>query len=73
MGFGLPLEDLIRDDLKDYCYDSIQNLSNHNISSLNLNKVRETMKKHMDRHWDYSFEIWNLVMLSQWFQKYNND
>ena len=44
MGFGLPLEDLIRDDLKDYCYDSIQNLSNHNISSLNLNKVRETMK-----------------------------
>ena len=73
MGFGLPLEDLIRDDLKDYCYDSIQNLSNHNISSLNLNIVRETMKKHMGKHRDYSFEIWNLVMLSQWFQKYNND
>ncbi len=73
MGFGLPLDILIRNELRDYCYDSILDLSKYNITNLNFVKVKEIIKQHMENRWDYSFEIWNLMMLSQWFRKYYND
>lgn len=64
---------LIRNELRDYCYDSILDLSKYNITNLNFVKVKEIIKQHMENRWDYSFEIWNLMMLSQWFRKYYND
>ena len=73
MGFGLPLDDLIRNELKDFSISSIKNLKNIDIPFINFNEVDSMLKLHLEKKKNYSYELWNLIMLSKWYRNFNSD
>ncbi len=73
MGFGLPLDDLIRNELKDFTVYSLKDLEKIDIPFVNFNEVNYMMKLHFEKKKNYSYELWNLVILSSWYRKFYSD
>tara|TARA_B100001057_G_scaffold371059_1_gene375073 strand:- start:180 stop:2090 length:1911 start_codon:yes stop_codon:yes gene_type:complete len=73
MGFGLPLDDLIRNELKDFTVSSLKDLEKIDIPFVNFNEVNYMMKLHFEKKKNYSYELWNLVILSSWYRKFYSD
>lgn len=70
MGFGVPVGSWFRGEMKDFIRDVL--LSER---SLKRGIVRpEMMTKYVDEHtsarFDHSFQIWTLLMLELWFQRF---
>ena len=73
MGFGLPLDDLIRNDLRDFSIDSIKDLEKMDLPFINFGEINYMMKLHFEKRKNYSYELWNLIMLSAWYRKFYSD
>jgi asparagine synthase (glutamine-hydrolysing) len=70
MGFGVPVGKWLREDMQDFARSVL--LSER---SLNRGIVRpETLYKYLDEHTearrDYGTQIWTLLMLELWFQRF---
>ncbi|MCY7375612.1 MAG: asparagine synthase (glutamine-hydrolyzing) [Pyrinomonadaceae bacterium] len=70
MGFGVPIGDWFRKDMKNFVREIL-------LSEKSLNRGiarREVVEKYVDDHTnarrDYAFQIWTLLMLELWFQKF---
>lgn len=70
MGFGIPIHDWFRTDLKNYAHDLL--LSEKAISRRIFKK--ESVKKLLDTHCntkvDFGYHIWALITLELWFREY---
>lgn len=70
MGFGIPIHDWFRGELKDYAYQTL--LSDKAINRCIFKK--ESVKSLLDRHCatnvDFGYHIWALITLELWFQEY---
>lgn len=74
-GFGIPLGDWIRNELKEQITDSLNDEFLKSIKNLNVSKFKKQMEQHMNSQYDYSFNIWKLFILSKWhkeFELYNS-
>ena len=63
-GFSIPLDYLIRNELKDFCYDNINSNKNNLKNIINLNYINETLNIHFNNKgnfgvacYDYSKEF----------------
>lgn len=70
MGFGVPIGKWLRGDMKDFVRDALLSPA-----ALNRGIVKpEMMRKYVDEHIagsrDHSFQLWTLLMLELWFQKF---
>lgn len=70
MGFGVPVGRWLRGEMQDFLRDIL--LSDR---SLNRGIVRpEMLRKYVDEHiagtFDHSFQVWTLLMLELWFQRF---
>jgi asparagine synthase (glutamine-hydrolysing) len=68
MGFGVPLHEWFRNELKTYSYDTL--LSEKSIGRKIFK--REALQKFLDSHdrIDQGYRIWALLTLELWFQEY---
>lgn len=70
MGFGVPLSQWFRKDLKDYTYGI---LLNHRANSRGIFKkdgIERLLKDHLSLRYDNSAKIWALLFLEIWFRMF---
>ena len=65
MGFVFPWEKWMKNELKDFCFESLQNLEDSRIFNMNLvlKLWSDFLKGHSNSHW---IKIWTLVVLGKW-------
>ena len=70
MGFGVPIGEWFRGDMKDFVKDI---LLSDKFSQRGITKPEITaryVREHIDGERDYTFQIWSLLMLELWFQRF---
>ena len=69
MGFGFPLNKLIKKNLKDltFQYLSINKLKNSGI--FNEKKILNLVEDHMKNYQDNSQLIWSIIIFQIWYEK----
>lgn len=69
-GFSIPLDIILKNQLKNKIEDVVLSDSN-NISKVFENKtIRKLWQDHLDNKADYSNHIWSLLILELWIRKY---
>ena len=70
MGFGIPVHDWFRSELRDYAYQTL--LSDKAISRgiFKKNSVKKLLDTHCTTGIDHGYRIWALITLELWFREY---
>jgi len=71
-GFGLPVGQWFREDkrFKELLYDTLLSQKNLERGYFNSNFITGLISRHEKGAWDYTQELWLLLMLELWHQKY---
>ena len=67
MGFGVPIDQWLRNDLKEFAYDTLLSSSALHRGLFNLDYVKTMLDWHSEGQ-NWSTRIWALLMLELWFQ-----
>ncbi len=67
-GFGMPLREYMRDELKDYCHGIIFDFNQYDY--YDKNELEQLWQKHQTGRSDYSRLFWNILMFNMWFNKW---
>ncbi len=67
-GFGIPIGDLIRNELRDWSNDilSKNNFSKHNL--LNYDTISRTQNEHMKNTKNNQHKLWSLIQFNLWYE-----
>ncbi len=70
MGFGVPVGEWFRSELKGFLSETI--LSERSLKRGYFKKecIKEMVSKHIQRKADYTFQLWALLMLELWHQRF---
>jgi asparagine synthase (glutamine-hydrolysing) len=70
MGFGVPIDRWLRNELKDFTYDIM--LENRTIQRgfFRREAVQLLIDEHMTKHADHSYRIWTLLFLELWYRMF---
>ncbi len=68
-GFAIPLKDWFRNELKEYVYEQFSDKNLSMIPFLDKELVRKNVQLHMDGKINFFSEMWELIVLIQWFNK----
>ena len=70
MGFGVPIDRWLRNELKDFTYDIM--LENRTIQRglFRREAVQLLIDEHMAKHADHSYRIWTLLFLELWYRMF---
>jgi len=66
-GFGVPIDDWLRGDLKEMAFDTLTNRKAVERGLFDVRQVSGLLKAHINREGNYHREIWALLMLELWF------
>ena len=69
-GFGLPLSNWIREDLKEMTRDLLLDRSSLERGFFKKQGVHKLLDEHMSGQRDHCYRIWNLLCLELWFRAY---
>jgi asparagine synthase (glutamine-hydrolysing) len=70
MGFGVPVGHWLRGEMKDFLRDVLLSDKALNRGIIRGEKIREYVEEHIDGKFDHSFQVWTLLMLELWFQRF---
>jgi len=70
MGFGVPVGEWFRNELKDLLYQTILSDSFFKRGYFKPEIVKNIVERHIARQKDYSFQIWALLMLELWHKRF---
>ncbi|MEO8934879.1 MAG: asparagine synthase-related protein, partial [Xanthomarina sp.] len=70
-GFGIPLAQWFRTDLKEYVVTELSDKNLKQIPCIEPEIVSKYIKQHMEGSWDYYPIIWQLLVLKQWLDTNN--
>lgn len=68
MGFGVPLEQWFRNDLKDLVVDNLLSKKALNRGLFNEDFIRGLVYGHINKKTNNSYKLWQLLFLEQWFR-----
>ena len=66
-GFSIPLDKLLRNELKSFCLDTIHTGNSNLNEFLNMKNLHNIFQIHQDNKKNFGKEIWNSVMFIKWF------
>lgn len=69
-GFAIPLSKWIKEDLKEDLLKELNDGFLSKVPNLNIEKFKLQMEHHFQGHYDYSFNIWKLYILSKWYKEF---
>ena len=70
MGFGVPIGKWFRGEMKDFAYDILTSRSATERGLVRPEAARAFLAEHIAGTRDHAFQIWTLLMLELWFQRF---
>lgn len=70
MGFGVPVGRWLRGEMKDFLCDVLLSHQALNRGIIRGEKIRQYVDEHIEGKFDHSFQVWTLLMLELWFQRF---
>jgi asparagine synthase (glutamine-hydrolysing) len=70
MGFGVPIGKWFRGEMKDFLRDTLLSESSRGRGIARPEMIEKYVSEHIDGDRDHSFQIWTLLMLELWFQRF---
>jgi len=70
MGFGVPVGRWLRGEMKYFLRDVLLSDKALNRGVIRGEKIRQYVDEHIDGKFDHSFQVWTLLMLELWFQRF---
>src|SRR5207253_11256423 len=70
MGFGVPVGPWFRGPLRELLCDSLLSVRSLGRGQFQADEVQRLVREHLDRQADYSFQLWNLLMLELWQREF---
>lgn len=70
MGFGMPVGKWFAGELKDYLRDNLLSKKSLSRGYFKPQEITKITEKHISNTKDYSFQLWALLMLELWHQKF---
>ena len=67
MGFGVPIKQWFRHELKDYLADHLLSQKSREPGLLNHNAVKTMITDHVDGVGESHYQLWALLMMELWF------
>jgi len=72
MGFGVPLSDWLRNDLRDWCEDLLDKKKLDEEGLFNSNYIHKKWKSHLNKKEDLPHELWNILIFQSWLYSNKN-
>jgi len=72
-GFGVPIGQWFRGELKDYLCDNLLSSDFLGRGYFKPVAVKEMVNLHLSKQKDYSFQLWTLLMFELWHKKFMED
>ncbi|CAN5717231.1 MAG: asparagine synthase (glutamine-hydrolyzing) [Pyrinomonadaceae bacterium] len=70
MGFGVPIGDWFRGELQPFLRETLLSEKAINRNLFSPSEVRRLVEQHTRSERDYAHQLWTLVMLELWFQRF---
>lgn len=70
MGFGVPIGDWFRNELKDRLESTVLSPNAACLEYFSRTAIEKLAKEHQDRTVDHSYRLWSLLMLELWLQRW---
>jgi asparagine synthase (glutamine-hydrolysing) len=70
MGFGIPLDDWLRGPLRPWAEDLLSTASLNRHGLLRPEPVRQAWQQHLAKRRDLSYELWDVLMLQAWMERW---
>ncbi len=70
-GFGIPIGQFIRNDLKEWSYDilSKEQCDKHNF--FNFEVIKKTLNDHIKNNVNNQYKLWSIIQFNLWYDKLN--
>ena len=71
-GFGMPLANLLRTELREWAYDLVNSASLRDQETISHKLVAEELETHMSGRKNREYQLWPILMLQSWreYRKY---
>jgi asparagine synthase (glutamine-hydrolysing) len=73
IGFGIPLHEIIKNELKDVVEETILPSSSRISEVFNIKTIQRLWVDHIQHKADYSNHLWSLLVAELWLRKYMRD
>ncbi len=70
MGFGVPVGQWFRGPLKELLNDALISRSSVTRRYFREDEIKRLINEHLESRADYSFQLWNLLMLELWYREF---
>jgi len=70
MGFGIPLSKWLREELRDWAEDLLNEDRIREEGIFDVVEVRKLWKEHLSGEMDWEFRLWDILMFQAWYQNW---
>lgn len=70
MGFGVPIGHWFRGEMKDFVKDVLLSETSLSRGIIKREMIEKYVKEHISGDFDHAFQIWSLLMMELWFQRF---
>lgn len=70
MGFGVPIADWFRRELRGYLEDAILSPRAIQRGYFRPDYIRQLVREHVEGKWDHGYRLWSLLMLELWHRAF---
>ena len=70
MGFGVPVGNWFRSDLRDFLSETILSKVSLSRGYFKPDTIRNMVRLHIEKKADYSSQLWSLLMLELWHKRF---
>jgi asparagine synthase (glutamine-hydrolysing) len=69
-GFAAPIGKWMRHELRDWCEELLDEKRLREEGLLNVSLIRQMWQEHLDEKKNWQYQLWNVLMLEAWIQKW---